>query len=766
MRLVRSRLFIPLLIVSLAAITGAGIFSIQVIEGQQQDNLHYQAVLIDRYIDQADHMLGAVARVAGKSSLEEITTSMQAIYDEYGYFDTLYLLDNQSRIIRMVPPDARYLDLDMSGMPEGVVIGTSDGSRISRPFISLRTGMPTVYIAQDLPSGGFVIGELSLHALQHEISAPHGQSVDYVFLMDQYGTLIAHPIHDLVLQQTNLGDLPIFRQGESGSNTLFYLYEGTLVLGSAVQVERTGWVVVDQVPFLVAFGTYLFILGLTLIILIGLWLIVAWNMSVQLRSEIVMPLEHLSQWTFALSAGDFSLSAQSVPPPGTFAELDHLIDNFRQMSSAIQERQQALEQSREELVRRNEERNAAYEQLCASEEELQRNFSELKRTEEQLKESEQRFFDIISHLPDGTFVIDREGRVIAWNRAMEEITGIAAEDIIGKTDLDLSVLIYAERRPLLIDFIIRPDEDVFRYYPEARRIEDRLLSERYIPSLYGGRGGYFWIISSPLYDSGGRIVGGIETIRDVTDRKRAEDALNQARKKLNMLNAITFSDIQNSIYSLSGFLQLQKSLPGDDQLQKYTDMEIGLVQAVSDSLKYADIYQSLGMKSPVWQNVCHSFLMGISHLDFSYLNRRLDVGNVEIYAEPMLENVFFALAENVIQHAKTATEYSLSYMETSDGLCLIFEDNGPGIPHDLKEKIFEREYTRRKGISLFLSREILSITGITIRETGVPGSGSRFEIFVPNGIYRFAEGKESDSLPDSSQPVQDCYRDSGRDQPG
>lgn len=132
----------------------------------------------------------------------------------------------------------------------------------------------------------------------------------------------------------------------------------------------------------------------------------------------------------------------------------------------------------------------------------------------------------------------------------------------------------------------------------------------------------------------------------------------------------------------------------------------------------------------------------------------------------MLENVFFALAENVIQHAKTATEYSLSYMETSDGLCLIFEDNGPGIPHDLKEKIFEREYTRRKGISLFLSREILSITGITIRETGVPGSGSRFEIFVPNGIYRFAEGKESDSLPDSSQPVQDCYRDSGRDQPG
>jgi PAS domain S-box-containing protein len=859
MRLVRSRLFIPLLVVSLAAIAVAGMMSVQVLEDRQREDVQSRAAVTDRYLDQADRMLGAVVRVAGVSSKEEIRTSMQATYDAYGYFDTLYLLDTRSRIVLMVPPDPRYLDVDMSGMPADALTGPGNGSRISRPFISLRTGEPTVSVAQDLPSGGFVVGELSLDALRQEISASSGAPPgDFVFLMDQYGTLIAHPSHDLVLQQTNMGDLGIFRQGTSGPTTQFYPYEGSLVLGSAVRVDRTGWVVVDQVPVLAAFGTYLLILGLTFVVLTGIWLVVAWNLGARLRSEIVVPLEHLGRGVSAMTAGDFSLGDRALPSPGAYAELDRLTDDFRQMSDTIRERQRALEHNREELVQKNEDLNTAYEHLAASEEELREQFDELKVAEEQLKLSEQRFLDIISHLPDGTFAIDLEGRVIAWNRALEEATGVAADDVIGKTEREYSVPIYGERRPLLIDFVIRPDADLLlAYYPEARRVEDKLYSERFIQNLNGGTGAEVWMIASPLYDTAGRVIGAIESVRDVTertraeeavkkserewqatfnaiadpifllddrrrivrhnraletylnrpadeidgrhcyeimhapssppkdcpferakdsrvheslelklgdrwciasvdpvltedgalagavhlliditDRKRTEDALGQARRKLNMLNAILFSDIQNCIFSLAGYLELQKTTMETEPSHRYTEREIGLVRTISDSLSYAKIFQSLGLNAPGWQHVGQTFLMAISHLDLSNLSRRLEVGDLEMYADAMLENVFYALADNTLEHAKTATAYSLTYMETPDGLVLVFEDNGPGIPEVMKEKVFEREFGRRQGIGLFLCSEILSITGITIRETGEPGTGARFEIVVPRGMYR------------------------------
>ena len=136
--------------------------------------------------------------------------------------------------------------------------------------------------------------------------------------------------------------------------------------------------------------------------------------------------------------------------------------------------------------------------------------------------------------------------------------------------------------------------------------------------------------------------------------------------------------------------------------------------------------------------VSQSFIYAISHLDFSNLSRKLDIGDLEIFADPLLEKVFFAMAENVVLHGKTATGIALWYKETPQGLTLIFEDNGTGISPDQKEKIFERGYKGKTGVSLFLVREILSITEIIITETGEPGKGARFEMTVPKGAYRFS----------------------------
>ena len=110
---------------------------------------------------------------------------------------------------------------------------------------------------------------------------------------------------------------------------------------------------------------------------------------------------------------------------------------------------------------------------------------------------------------------------------------------------------------------------------------------------------------------------------------------------------------------------------------------------------------------------------------------------IEIYADLLLENVFFEMVKNVIEHGGGADAISLKYTRESDGVTILFEDNGPGIPAADKERIFHEEHSKNMGSGLFLAREVLAITGISLRETGEEGGGARFEIFVPEGTFRF-----------------------------
>jgi signal transduction histidine kinase len=210
-------------------------------------------------------------------------------------------------------------------------------------------------------------------------------------------------------------------------------------------------------------------------------------------------------------------------------------------------------------------------------------------------------------------------------------------------------------------------------------------------------------------------------------------------KKLNLLNYVTFNDIRNAVFTIRGYLDLEKGLVKDTKMKDYLEKEETTVKKISRSLDFAKNYQDLGIMPPKWQNVNQIFLYAISHLDFSSLGRTVNLDNLEIYADPLLERVFLTLAENIIRHGKKATQVDISYQKTPDGLRIIFEDNGAGIPDDMKEKIFEREFGTRRGMGLFLAREILEITGITIKETGTFGKGARFELTVPREAFRFSE---------------------------
>ena len=160
--------------------------------------------------------------------------------------------------------------------------------------------------------------------------------------------------------------------------------------------------------------------------------------------------------------------------------------------------------------------------------------TELKQTEQALKESQQQLANIINFLPDATFVIDREGKVIAWNSAIEEMTGIKAEDMFGKGNYEYAVPFYGERKPILIDLVLKPREEAEARYVSIQRKDSMLAGEAYMPALKGGDR-YLFGTASILRDSRGDIVGAIESIQDITERKRAEEALRETTGTLQTL---------------------------------------------------------------------------------------------------------------------------------------------------------------------------------------------------------------------------------------
>jgi PAS domain S-box-containing protein len=160
---------------------------------------------------------------------------------------------------------------------------------------------------------------------------------------------------------------------------------------------------------------------------------------------------------------------------------------------------------------------------------LYHDLTETKQAEAALQESHRQLADIINFMPDAVFVIDREGKVIAWNRAIEEMTGTKAEDMLGKGDYEYALPFYGERRPILIDLVTTPRKELEQKYTSIKKEGQILVGETYVPHLKGG-GVYLLATASALHDSKGNVVGAIEAIRDFTERKHMEEDLHQAKE--------------------------------------------------------------------------------------------------------------------------------------------------------------------------------------------------------------------------------------------
>lgn len=159
------------------------------------------------------------------------------------------------------------------------------------------------------------------------------------------------------------------------------------------------------------------------------------------------------------------------------------------------------------------------------------NISQRKSAEEKIATMKQRLADVIDFLPDATFAIDKHGKVITWNRAMEKMTGASAQDMIGNGDYEYALPFYGTRRPILADLVLREDDGIEKKYPALQKEGNTLLTEIFIPT-FGQYGSHIWAKATPLFDSEGNIAGSIESIRDITDRKKAEEEVAAMKQRL------------------------------------------------------------------------------------------------------------------------------------------------------------------------------------------------------------------------------------------
>jgi len=188
-----------------------------------------------------------------------------------------------------------------------------------------------------------------------------------------------------------------------------------------------------------------------------------------------------------------------------------------------------------------------------------RDISDRKRAEQEITRSRQSLEEIISFLPDATLVINREGVVITWNRAMEELTGVSARDMVGKGDYEYALPFYGEKKPILANLILMPEEEVESRYTHVQREGDTLVVDTFIPKL-GEAGRYFWAKASPLYDPHGTITGAIETIRDITERREMEGRLARSSAELQIAAEIQQSFLPEIIPQITGFDIAAKSV--------------------------------------------------------------------------------------------------------------------------------------------------------------------------------------------------------------
>ena len=329
---------------------------------------------------------------------------------------------------------------------------------------------------------------------------------------------------------------------------------------------------------------------------------------------------------------------------------------------------------------------------------------------------------IFESVPAGILIVDATTRVILdANPAALSMTGAPLEDVCGQSC----------RR-----FLSAADGGGKPVANPGRTADP---SERVLVTADGRRIPVIGSAMQVVLDGTPSI---LVTFVDISDRKKAEEDLVAAIRKLKVLSTVTRNDIISDIYALSGYLALLTEDVPEVAANPISEKIAWVMERISRKSAFFRDYDDAGTGEPVWQNIKNVVGIAADRLGTASLPVRVACTGFEVFADPLLYKVFSSLFDNTTRHGMHATGVQVDCRKQDRDLVVSFEDDGCGIPEKDKERIFERGVGASTGLGLFLAREILGNTGLAIRETGEYGNGARFEIVVPEGKYRSAAPRD------------------------
>jgi PAS domain S-box-containing protein len=352
-----------------------------------------------------------------------------------------------------------------------------------------------------------------------------------------------------------------------------------------------------------------------------------------------------------------------------------------------------------------------------------RDIGERKRAEETLRKSEEEFRNIIGNMQDVFYRISRDGIITMISPYGARLVGYNSPDeICGKL--------------AAADFYADPKEraDFFAYIMREKKVTGYPLT---LKDRYGNL--HYALASSHLIcDEAGNMDGIEGILHDITHLRQVEQALRQANRQITLMTSITRHDIGNQLNALTGYLSLSEQATGNpERARELIAKEQQIAAIIAQQINFTTYFDGMGGKPPAWQDPVPLMEKAASALPFRHIGLDVSLSGTEVFADPMLEKVFYNLFDNALRYGGVRMTGIRAYSRRDDSvLTLVIEDDGAGIPAGEKSRIFERGFGKNTGLGLFLAKEILAITGMTIRETGTPGWGARFEITVPKGTYR------------------------------
>lgn len=709
------RLFIPLMFVVLILVLGFGYIGKKNLENHQSQVVESMSHIVQYHIDHGKSILEAVAKVAETKDNRNLSIFMNGSFEAYGYFDTIYYLGEDNKIKFMIPLSPRYDGIDMSNITNFKEADESFNIHLSKTFISLRTGYPTIFLTRPLLNGGYIVGELNLELFQKEISSSiEPSNNDFVFIMDRAGTLIAHPSLELVKQQTNMSNLEIYKNILNGKKTGIYNYNGNLVIGNAIKLNESNWIIVDQVSVYEYINHYIYILVIALIAAVCIGAALILNLRKQLNKYVITPVEQLTKKTNDITIGDFSDLKDFYSTRTAFAELDKLFTDFQFMTDNLQARESAL------------------------------------------KESENRYRGLTNRMPIGIFRARLTGEILGVNPMFKKIFGfINYDEAINQNILA----------------IINP----FSTYDENLIYNIKNLNN-YDVKVKCNNGKTIWIQIDThiVYNIKGEAEFFEGCIQDITKRKETEAKIKHQQELLIKSEKEKRETLEKTLAMKDEFISLLSHEFKTPLNVIYSAIQ--LIEGVYINKIPERVQELIGN---IKQNTFRQLRLSNNLLDVTKMNSgqiKLNMKNVdivflaeaitesiELYAdqkeidvyfesnldtkiikmdEEKFERILLNLLSNAMKFTESGGIISVSVKEiTSLNVIQIkVTDTGIGIPKDKQELIFERfgqvdnnlsRQAEGSGIGLSLVKSLVNILDGTIEVESEVNIGSTFTITLP-----------------------------------